>query len=115
MTHTLRRLVALEEAFEKQSYYTKALQGLSQAQAKEVEALSAKSERLTQLLREQRKKGKERDKERDKKAVPMLSEVFALEQELHAERALVADLRLRLATLEAAQTREDAQDHPSLR
>ena len=82
------------------------LQGLSQAQAKEVEALSAKSERLTQLLREQRKRGKERDK----KAAPMLSEVFALEQQLHAERALVGDLRLRLAALEASQALDGAFD-----
>ena len=45
-----RRLVCLEGAYEKQSSYTRAVQGLSQAQAQQVEALSAKADRLSQQV-----------------------------------------------------------------
>ena len=139
-----RRLVSLEGAYEKQSSYTRAVQGLSQAQAQQVEALSAKADRLSQQvcqdermlaaiaccarvmiesplvlpaaacvrcltrwpsqqLRDEKRKNRERDKERDKKKVPILSEVFALEQQLHAEKATVADLEARQREFDARE------------
>ena len=54
-------------------------------------------------MRDEKRKNRERDKERDKKKVPILSEVFALEQQLHAEKATVADLEARQREFDARE------------
>jgi hypothetical protein len=63
-----------------------------------VEALSAKSERLTQQLRDEKRK----NRDRDKKSTPLLSQVFALEQQLHLEKSRATNLAARIAVYEGA-------------
>lgn len=76
----------LRESARKQGEYIVALKGLSIAQAREVESLTAKNEVLNAQLREARKKGKETALKRKEMKGLRLSQSFGLEQELHAER-----------------------------
>ena len=63
-----------------------------------MEALSAKAERLTQQLRDEKRK----NRDRDKKSSPLLSQVFALEQQLHLEKSRATNLAARIAVYEGA-------------
>jgi predicted RNase H-like nuclease (RuvC/YqgF family) len=107
-----RRLVATQAAMHKQTSYTRALQGMSQAQAKEVEALTAKADRLSLQLREHKKKVKEA--ERSTKSQAILSQVFCLEQQLHAEKAKVAHLTTTVTALLAHHPSQSDPNPPPL-
>jgi len=58
------------------------------------------NEKHTHELPIQKNTNKKTGKERDKRAVPMLSEVFSLEQQLHAEKARVEQLQARVEELQ---------------
>ncbi len=70
-----------------------------------MEALSAKAERLTQQLRDEKRK----NRDRDKKSSPLLSQVFALEQQLHLEKSRATNLAARIAVYEGAGAAGDGE------
>ena len=90
----LRSLASQLEASKQQSISEGIiLRGLSKSQAKEIEAFQMQNRSLSAQLRDQKKRGNE------KRPNNNLSEVFALEQQLHAEKARVAEL---MSALECA-------------
>jgi len=105
------RVKALEASEQRHIAEAKILKGLSVSQAKELQAYQIQSRTLATQLRDEKKKGRGPDKK-----ACALSEVFRLEQQLHAERARVAELSKALEFAKAATCNSPSprgEDSPS--
>jgi hypothetical protein len=101
---TLRSLASQLEASKQQSISESViLRGLSKSQAKEIEAFQMQNRSLSAQLRDEKRRSYE------KKSNNNLSEVFALEQQLHAEKARVAELTSALECANASLARAMAK------
>lgn len=78
---------ALEASEQRHITEVKILKGLSASQAKELQACQNQSRMLSSQLRDEKKRGRGPEKK-----ACALTEVFRLEQELHAEKARVTEL-----------------------